>query len=76
MRFETQRLLGVAGFAQSSSVWQAAQMLPLVLRTQVLLVVSQVEPRPHSRCTAAASLESQKPAHVPLSGTHCFGPVP
>ena len=51
-------------------------MPPLALRWQVLLVVSQVEPRPHSRWTAAGSLESQNPAQVPLSGTHWLGPPP
>src|SRR5260221_6768122 len=51
-------------------------MLPSLLRTQLLLVVSQVEPRPHSRWTAAGSVESQKPAQVPLSGTHWLGPEP
>src|SRR4051794_38230997 len=50
-------------------------MLPSLLRWEALIFVSQLEPSPHSRWTAPASVESQKPAHVPLSGTHCFGPV-
>ena len=55
VRFATQRLFTCKLVAQSSSVWQAPQTLPSVIRTQVRFGVSQVEPRPHSRWTAAAS---------------------
>jgi len=78
VRFETQRLFGCAVVAQSSSVWQAAQRLPSVDRAQARWAVSQVDPSPHSRWTAAASVAaaSQYPAQVPLFGTHWLGPVP
>ena len=56
VRFATQRLFTCRLVAQSSSVWHAAQTLPSVSRAQARFGVSQVEPRPHSRCTAAASL--------------------
>src|SRR5260370_8304964 len=75
VRLETQRLLA-SFLAQSSSLWQAAHRLPSALRTQARFLVSQVDPRPHSRCTVAGSLASQYPAQVPLLGTHWLGPAP
>ena len=58
VRFTTQRLEGLA-LVQSSSLAQEAQSEPSVARLQARLGRSQTEPRPHSRCTAAGSVESQ-----------------